>query len=282
MQDELRIEIKNLLEKGVTPKIAIVTIGPEKAWQIYVGRKIKFADENNIEKVLVSLANPTEEVLIGEIQQLNENPSIHGIIVQRPLPKEFDNNRIINAVKREKDIDGFRADSPFEVPVWMAILRVLEEIQELEAEGGHWLEQGFSIEVFLDGQNIVVIGKGESGGKHIIEGFTKLGMNPIVIDSATKAPEKILSQADIIVSAVGKKVINPENLKNGVVLIGVGINRGEDEKLHGDYEVEEIKDIASYYTPTPEGIGPLNLTYLFKNLLEASSRNNTTEQHEQE
>ena len=125
---------------------------------------------------------------------------------------------------------------------------------------------------WLKSKKIVIIGKGATAGKPTEESLKKYGLNPIVIDRKTKKVPEILKSADVIVGAVGKKVIQPENLKSGVVLIGIGLHRGEDGKLHGDYDDDEVNQIASFYTPSPGGVGPINLAYLFQNLVKAAAK----------
>jgi len=271
-----RIKHEDLKSNGLHPKIAIVTVGPEASWEAYVGQKIKFAEKLGLEKVLVNLKKEDEATLHETVKNLNNDPTVTGIIVQRPLPKSFDQDVVTNLVSPEKDIDGFRKDSKHEVPVWLAVKRILEEAYTMSSRSDLDTRSDLAskphpkdFQTWLKEKNVVVIGKGESAGKLIIKGLYSLDILPKVIDSKTKKPDLIQKEADIIICCAGRQVVEAENLKEGVVLIGVGITRGEDNILYGDYDENEIKDIASFYTPTPGGVGPLNLAFLFSNLINA-------------
>jgi len=254
-------KIQDFKKRGINPHIAIVTLGDEATWQAYVGQKIKLSDKLGIEKTLINLNPRTTEEVIRAIEELNNDPSIHGIIVQRPFPSHIDTKRVIKSVKREKDIDGFRDDSPYEVPVFLAVLYILSSIEKAEKE-----------ENFLQNKRILVVGKGETAGNPVIKGLIKRGYSVDIIDSQTENKEEKFSNADIIISAVGKtNVISPLSLKQGAILIGIGIHRGEDG-LEGDYNEEAVKDRVAHYTPTPKGVGPVNLAFLFTNLIEAAKR----------
>lgn len=258
IRNELKSYILQLKNQGIVPKIAIITLGPESSWETYVRQKIKVARELGIKTVtvLINLEDSDEEKLIRTIREIDKDPNYHGIIVQRPIPPNFNRERVVNSISPKKDVDGFRPDSKFEVPVWLAVKKILESrIMNYES----WRELNF-----------VVLGKGETAGGPIIRGLKKMGLEPQIIDSRTTNPVTILKNADIIISCVGKiRVVSSKNIKKGVILIGVGI-RGEDGTVKGDYNEEEIEKIAGAYTPTPGGVGPVNLSYLFKNLVKAA------------
>jgi 5,10-methylene-tetrahydrofolate dehydrogenase/methenyl tetrahydrofolate cyclohydrolase len=192
----------------------------------------------------------------------------------------------------QKDIDGFHPDSPYTLPLPLAVVRILEEVHSslqgdivpsprenkgtkktslaLEGEGQG---EGEEFKTWLQSQHIALLGKGPTGGGPIIEYFKTLNVTPHLIDSKTKNPHDILKKADIVISAVGREnTIKSEQLNQGVILISVGINRNKENKLHGDYDEEQIKDIASYYTPTPGGVGPVNVAMLWENLLTATEK----------
>lgn len=254
--EEIRSKLKNLPQ--IT--LAIVTLGPEDSWEHYVAQKIKLAKELGIETRLINIKEPTEEKLITTIEQLNNDKSITGIIVQRPLTRHIAGEKITYAVTPKKDIDGFIKDSYFKPPVWLAVKDILSEIVNLENK---------NLDDFLKNRTITVLGKGETAGGPVIDGLKEMGIEPNIVDSKTKNREQIIRDSDIIISAVGKSdIFKMRELKQGVIVIGIGLHR-VDGKLKPDFNEEEVSKIAKYYSPTPGGVGPLNLAYLFKNLATA-------------
>lgn len=262
---DLKKEIQDLKKSGKNIGIAIVTLGDEEAWKAYVGQKLKLAKELQIEAKLVNLRPKTTEEVIQTIKRLNSDKTISGLIVQRPFPSHIDTERIIQSISKDKDIDGFQENSLYEVPVWLAVARLIKEAFGLidEAKFNFWLSN----------QSIVVVGKGETAGKPAIEGLKKLGIEGNVIDSKTKNPDAIFERADIIIAATGKQDLIPlKKLKKGSILIGIGLHR-TDGHLEGDFDENEAEKLGLIYTPSPGGVGPLNLYYLFKNLVDAAKKN---------
>lgn len=259
IRKDLRLKIEDLRDKGITPKIAIITLGPETSWETYVRQKIRVARELGIKAVLINLEDANEEKLIRTVREIDSDLSYHGLIVQRPIPSNFNRERVVNSISPEKDVDGFRSDSKFEVPVFLAVKKIIESV--------------VSGQLSVVKLRFVVIGKGETAGGPIIRGLRKLGVEPQIIDTRKQNSETILKNADVVISCVGKSgVVRAENIKKGSILIGVGTH-GEDEGLRGDYKVEDIEKIAAAYTPTPGGVGPINLAYLFSNLIHAAQSN---------
>ena len=267
---DIKTDIANLSKKGITPKVAIVTLGPEAAWESYVRQKIKLAEKLGIKTQLINIKNPTEDSLMQIVDKLNNDALIHGIIIQRPLTSHIKKDKVIYAVSPKKDIDGFIKNAYLQPPVWLSIKDILETIYNLQFTIYKEKNSAKFIE-WLKEKNIAVLGKGETAGMPIIEGLIKLGVQPLIIDSKTKNKKEILKDADIIISAVGKsQVFNATDLKpNVLAIIGIGLHR-EKGKLRPDFREDEISKVARYYTPTPGGIGPLNLAYLFKNLITAT------------
>lgn len=269
---EIAQKILQNLSYQVVPHLVVILIGDNPAWKAYVRQKELKAKEIGAKTTILNLSlNVSNEKLLKTIQQLNNDNNVHGIIVQRPLPNSIDKEKISLAISSQKDIDGFHKNSKFEMPLATAVLKILEEIQASTPGVDAQKPQGFIS--WLKSKKIVVIGKGETGGGPIIQKLKKLGIKPEVIDSKTPNSELITKTADIIISCVGKpNVVRPEMIKGGVILISVGLYKDSDGKLHGDYKEEEIKDIASFYTPTPRGVGPLNIAYLLKNLVIAAEK----------
>ncbi len=247
--DELKLKIQKL---GKTPHLAIILIGNDPASVAYVNQKKIKAELIGVKTTIKNFpSNTSTSTLLRTIQKFNNNNNIHGIIAQQPFSSHIDQEKIVNAITPRKDVDGFHLNSKFQPPIAQAVLEILKP---------------YSFQT----KKIAVIGKGKTGGEPIIQAIKKMGINPTVVDSKTENPENLTKNADIIISAVGKSnVVKPNMLKKGVILISIGLHKGSDGKLHGDYNEEEIKNIASFYTPTPGGVGPVNVAMLLKNLITA-------------
>ncbi|HLC94561.1 MAG TPA: bifunctional 5,10-methylenetetrahydrofolate dehydrogenase/5,10-methenyltetrahydrofolate cyclohydrolase [Patescibacteria group bacterium] len=197
-----------------------------------------------------------------------------GIIIQQPLPCSLATESLYDYIPREKEIEGHKDKSPFTPPIARAVLTVLKYVyipRSKETAASLFYDEkkdGTALKRVLKRKKIVIVGRGETGGKPIAKVFTNNHIHFINIRSNTPNTQLFLKEADIIISAVGKKVIRAENLKQGVVLISVGI-RKEGDMWKADYNEEEIKDIAGFYTPVPGGVGPLDIAYLMYNLYEA-------------
>ncbi|MCL5438438.1 MAG: bifunctional 5,10-methylenetetrahydrofolate dehydrogenase/5,10-methenyltetrahydrofolate cyclohydrolase [Patescibacteria group bacterium] len=264
--ESIKKRVDELKNKEIFPTLAIILIGDDPASKVYVNQKIKKADEVGIKTILINIASNSDATselkLVEIIKKLNKDKSVDGIIVQRPLPKNIDQELITNAVSPEKDVDGLRRDSKFEMPLGLAVLEILKQI--------HGSTPGVDAQKFrnwIKSKKITVIGKGITGGGPVINILKKLNIEPTLIDSKTHNSRLATKNSDVIVSAVGKpNIINSESIKKDTILISIGIHKGSDGKLHGDYNENEIKNIASFYTPTPGGVGPVNVAMLLKNV----------------
>ena len=257
---DLKKRVEKLKEKKIIPHLYIILLSDDASSGSYVKQKMLRGEELGI-KITIDKENPqiTTEQLVKKIEILNNDNLIHGIIVQRPMPKYLDAEIIANAVIPFKDVDGFNEFSEFEVPVVLAVLRLIQSVLNKE-----------DLMHFLKSKKIAVIGKGITAGKPIINFFKDLGENIETIDTSTKNKEKILNQADIIISAVGKEnVFDISDVKKGVILIGVGLHKESDGKFYGDFKEDNLEK-AAYYSPTPGGVGPVNVAMLMKNLVEAA------------
>lgn len=257
--DSLASKVAALKKHGITPTLAVIQVGDDPASTAYINQKKKAAER--IGAVLIHEKLPadcTYQRVTMLLREYTANPKIHGIIVQQPLPGTLrDAEATIATIVREKDVDGFLSNSPYKVPVAMAVQKILEEI--------------FHHSSFMIHNSIVVIGRGETAGKPIANALTDRGCQTTVIHSQTKNPDAIIKSADIVISCVGKpNIVRRDNIKNNAVLVSVGIWRDENGKLHGDYEEDAIKDIAKAYTPTPGGVGPVNVACLMQNLVSAA------------
>lgn len=293
LYNDLKKRVAKLKKKNITPHLVVILVGKHPASVAYVTLKQKKGEEIGAKVTILNYPTKvTTEELCKKVKLLNDDPFVHAILIQRPLPEHIDVKKLELLTKPQKDVDGFHPDSPFTLPLPLAVEKVLEEVfqktqitlkvSKSETSGTLALRKSDksgslnfpSFQNWLQSKNIVLLGKGPTGGGPIIAYLKMLQVKPHLIDSKTTDPEKLMKQADIIISAVGKEhTVKPENLKQGVVLISVGINRGgESKKLHGDYDEESIKNIASYYTPTPGGVGPVNVAMLMENLLVATEK----------
>lgn len=247
--DDLVSKVTSLKQQGITPTLAVIQVGDDPGSTAYIRQKQKSAER--IGAKLIHNHQPlaiSNQQLQKIIEKYNNDPNIHGLIVQRPLPDTLRAEHI----RLSKDVDGFLPNSPYPVPVASAVLTILDQ---LTGPGP------------VKKPSIVVLGRGETAGKPIANALIKRGSNVTIVHSQTPKPDDAIRAADIVISCVGRpNVVRRDNVKENVVLVSVGIFRNHDGKLHGDYEEEEIKDIASFYTPTPGGVGPINVACLMVNL----------------
>lgn len=252
--NNLKERVTKLKEKNVTPKLVIVLVGDDPASASYVKQKELKSKLVGIETVIEHLPmDITQDELLRKVRAHNNEVDVHALIIQRPLPSNINEAEIDEIVDPQKDVDGFRSDSPFLPPLGIAVCRILEEIPQFKEK------------------KIVVLGKGKTGGAPTMQVLDRREVPYTLIDSKTPNAQELIKQADIIISAVGKhNIIKKELIKQGAVLIGVGMHRGVDDKLYGDYEEDDIKDVSSLYTPIPGGVGPVNVAMLLENVVTAA------------
>jgi len=262
--EDLQRTVSQLKKKGITPHVAVILVGDDPASHAYVRQK-KLKGEAIGMKVTIHEfdSKVSENTLLSKVQQCNNDNNTHGVIIQQPLPSHIDPKKLVEATNPTKDVDGFHSQSRFTPPIAEATLMILKNVYTRSNP-----VQGYSFNKWLSTKHVTVIGKGETGGKPIADKLNSLGVQPLIVDSKTKDPHSLTKQADIIISCVGKpNIITKDKIQHGVILISVGMFKGEDGKLHGDYEEDDIKDIAVYYTPVPGGIGPVNVAMLLKNVI---------------
>lgn len=256
-------QVDILKEKGVTPRLAVILVGDNASSLSFIRQKRKAAEAIGATLDLHQLPADAGNVALEKlISEKNTDQAVSGIIVQRPVPNADEQTKnILLHVTPTKDVDGFVQNSPFPVPVAAAVVKILEHIHP-----EHILD-------WLHSQKITIIGRGETAGKPIAEHLKKINVTPSIIHSQTEHPETILRESDIIISCTGRRgIIRPDTMKPNVILIGVGIAGDENNKMQGDYVENEIADIAEFYTPTPGGVGPVNVACLMENLVAATSR----------
>jgi methylenetetrahydrofolate dehydrogenase (NADP+)/methenyltetrahydrofolate cyclohydrolase len=262
--EDLKTKVDALKAQGIIPTMAVILIGDVKSSEAYVKQKQLKAERIGAEiKIFRFDETTTNQEIETLIKKLDNDPKIHGIILQLPTPQHIDSVLLESLISPIKEIDGFGKKPLYVVPVAGAIFEILEEIF------GNLNEQD-SFSVWLASKKIVVLGKGETAGLPIINYFNERQIKTIVVDSKTENTKEILQSADIIIAAIGKRgVIKTEELKNGVILIGVGISINDEEKTQGDYDENTLEEIASFYTTTPGGVGPVNVALLMGNLVQA-------------
>lgn len=271
----LRKRVKQITQQDITPHLVIILVGEDPASAAYVRQKELTAEKIGAKSTTVHLeASISQNQLLKIIEQYNNDNTVHGIIVQQPLPSQINTSVIVQIIKPEKDVDGFHSETSFPMPLAAAVIKILKHVySSSEARSSRLSASNDNFEKWLQSQNIVVIGKGETGGRPVTQALKQRGANVAVIDSKTQNPKKLTKKATVIISAVGRKnIITPEMISKGVILVSVGLHKGEDDKLHGDYDEEEIAGFASFYTPTPGGVGPVNVAMLLENLLTAAEK----------
>ena len=265
---KLRAEIKEeatiLQQRGITPTLAVVLVGDNKASKSYVNSKHKACLENNINSVKIELdENISTDSLLNEIEKLNNDSEVHGILVQLPLPKHIDAEQILNAVSPKKDVDGFH-------PINVGKL-VIGEAKLIPCTPLGILEMIKSTGDEIDGKLALVIGRSNIVGKPISTLLLQNNATVITAHSKTKNLDSLLEQADIIVSCVGSAhfLTGEEKVKETVTIIDVG-NNYKDGKLVGDVNLENFIGKVKYISPVPGGVGPLTITMLMRNTLVAT------------
>ncbi len=265
---KLRAEIKEeatiLQQRGITPTLAVVLVGDNKASKSYVNSKHKACLENNINSIKIELdENISTDSLLNEIEKLNNDSEVHGILVQLPLPKHIDAEQILNAVSPQKDVDGFH-------PINVGKL-VIGEAKLIPCTPLGILEMIKSTGEEIDGKLALVIGRSNIVGKPISTLLLQNNATVITAHSKTKNLDSLLEQADIIVSCVGSAhfLTGDEKVKETVTIIDVG-NNYKDGKLVGDVNLENFMGKVKYISPVPGGVGPLTITMLMRNTLIAT------------
>ncbi|HLR80709.1 MAG TPA: bifunctional methylenetetrahydrofolate dehydrogenase/methenyltetrahydrofolate cyclohydrolase FolD [Bacillota bacterium] len=266
--NELRInmkeEVTQLKKKNIVPHLTVVLVGEDPASKSYVNGKKKASSEVGISSDVIELPVSTkEEQLIQLIDRLNDDSSVHGILVQLPLPDHIDEQAIIEAIAPEKDVDGFH-------PINIGRMMTGQDTF-LPCTPFGIITMLRSTGIPIAGKHAVVIGRSNIVGKPVGQLLLNENATVTYCHSRTKNLQQLTTQADILVVAIGKPhIIGPEDVKEGAIVIDVGINRIDDGSLTGDVDFEKVKDKASYITPVPRGVGPMTITMLLHNTIKAA------------
>ena len=255
-----------LKAKGVTPALSIILVGEDPASQVYTKHKVNDSTETGLQATLERYpADMSEADLLARIRTLNDDPKVHGILVQLPLPKHMDSQKVIETISPAKDVDGFHVASAGAL---------------MTGAPGFWpctphgcMKMLESIGYDLRGKHAVVIGRSNIVGKPMAMMLLAKSATVTICHSATQDLGAITRQADVIVAAVGKlNLLTADMVKPGAVVIDVGMNRKEDGKLAGDVDFDGVKEVAGWITPVPGGVGPMTRAMLLANTLEAAER----------
>jgi methylenetetrahydrofolate dehydrogenase (NADP+)/methenyltetrahydrofolate cyclohydrolase len=274
LKKHITTNVKRLKKKKLKPQLTTILVGKSKDQLSFVESKRKIGKKLGIDFNFAHFKEtPQFMKFIKKIKTVAETPENTAVIIQQPLPTRLYTETLYDFIPLEKEIEAHKKKSPFLPPIGQAVLTALKYvfIQKRTTES-IIIDEEKDINAFKNAmkhKKVVMVGTGMTGGFPIGEVLTKFKINYININSKTPNSQAYLKDADVIITAVGKKVITPDVIKEGVVLINVGLRR-EKGKLVGDYDVKDIKNIASYYTTTPKGIGPIDVLYLYKNLTEAA------------
>ena len=264
LRTDVAHRVTALKAKGITPGLAVIMVGENAASQVYVRNKVKSCTEAGMHSVLERYdATMSEADLLARVDALNHDASIHGILVQLPLPAHIDANKVIEFISPAKDVDGFHIASAGALMV---------------GQPGFWpctpygcMKMLESIGYDLRGKHAVVIGRSNIVGKPLAMMLLQKSATVTICHSATKDLKAMTLQADVIVAAVGKcNVLTADMVKPGAVVLDVGMNRNAEGKLCGDVDYEGVSQVAGYITPVPGGVGPMTITMLLVNTLESA------------
>lgn len=271
IKNEIKNEVIKLKQKGITPTLAVILVGDDPASQTYVASKQKACLACQMGSVMHKLsANTTQQELISLIDVLNADDSIDGILVQLPLPKHINTNEILRKIDPKKDVDGFCAQN------MGALVSGLDGFVPCTPLGIMELLKQYNINP--QGLNALVIGRSNIVGKPMAALLLNAGATVTIAHSKTKNLADLSKNADLIIAAIGKaNFIKPEMVKEGAIIIDVGINRLENGKLVGDCDFENLKDKCDFITPVPGGVGPMTIAMLLSNTLKSAKERKLNE-----
>ena len=268
IKEYLKKEVDILKEKGINPKLAVILVGEDKASKVYVKNKSKSCEQVGVEfEEYLFEETITQEELINKIEELNNDKTVTGILLQSPIPRHLNEQEAFNAISPEKDVDGFNAINVGNLSLGKecfvsctpyGIIKMLEEYK-----------------IDLEGKHAVIIGRSNIVGKPMAQCLLEKNATVTICHSKTKNLQNITKQADVLIVAMGKpKFITEEYVKEGAIVIDVGINRLDDGKICGDVDFESVEPITNYITPVPGGVGPMTIAMLMNNVVKAAKNEN--------
>ncbi len=266
IRENLKLKCDELKKEGINPKLAVIMVGEDKASKVYVKNKSKACNEIGIEfEEFILDENIEQKDLMELIKKLNNDKTVNGILLQSPIPKHLDINEAFKAIAPEKDVDGFN-------PVNVGKLSLNQDtFVSCTPYGIMKMFEAYNIN--LEGKDVVIVGRSNIVGKPLIQCCLNKNATVTVCHSKTKDLKEHTKNADIVIAAIGKsKFVTEDMIKKDAVVIDVGINRGEDGKLTGDVDFENVSKKASFITPVPGGVGPMTIAMLMNNVIKAASK----------
>lgn len=266
IQEKVTREVAELVKEGKQPGLAVVLVGDNQASRTYVRNKQKRTEEAGMKSVLIELPeNVTEEKLLSVVEELNEDKTIHGILVQLPLPEHISEEKVIDTISFDKDVDGFH-------PVNVGNLFIGKD-SFVPCTPAGIIELIKSTGTQIEGKRAVVIGRSNIVGKPVAQLLLNENATVTIAHSRTKNLPQVAKEADILVVATGlAKFVKKDYIKPGAIVIDVGMDRDENNKLCGDVDFDDVVQEAGFITPVPGGVGPMTITMLLANTLKAAKR----------
>ena len=271
LKEQMKQRIAQLKQQGINPKLVVVLVLDNSASQVYVRNKHKSCGEVGIESEVITMPEQTtQQELLEVVERLNQDETVDGILVQLPLPKQIDEKTVLRSILPEKDVDGFH-------PVNVGLLSIGDEcFAPATPSGIIAMFQEYGIDIA--GKNCVVIGRSNIVGKPMAALLLKNNATVTICHSKTEDLASYTRRADVVIVATGRRhTLTAEMVKEGAVVVDVGMNRNEQGKLCGDVDYEEVKEKASFITPVPGGVGPMTITELLENTIQAAQRHHRAE-----
>lgn len=266
LKEQMKQRIAQLKQQGINPKLVVVLVGDNSASQVYVRNKHKSCGEVGIESEVITMPEQTtQQELLEVVERLNQDETVDGILVQLPLPKQIDEKTVLRSILPEKDVDGFH-------PVNVGLLSIGDEcFAPATPSGIIAMFQEYGIDIA--GKNCVIIGRSNIVGKPMAALLLKNHATVTICHSKTEDLASYTRRADVVIVATGHRhTLTADMVKEGAVVVDVGMNRNEQGKLCGDVDYEEVKEKASFITPVPGGVGPMTITELLENTIHAAQR----------
>ena len=255
-----------LTARGQQPGLAVILVGENPASEVYVRNKVKACQDNGLHSVFDRFPSTlTESELLTRLDDLNNDPNVHGILVQLPLPKHIDSHKVIEAIAPAKDVDGFNVENAGALMTGKPLFRPCTPYGVMKMFEAH--------NIALEGANAVVIGRSNIVGKPMAMLLLAAGATVTITHSKTRDLAALTRNADVVIAATGRRnILTADMVKPGATVIDVGMNRDENGKLCGDVDFAGVKDVAGFITQVPGGVGPMTITMLLVNTIEAAER----------